>query len=309
MEKEKLAIIKGVLGSYYFSGGEHLFFCPYCNHHKRKLSINLDINAYKCWVCDSHGNVRKIVNRYGTYSQKAEWRKLSNTVDISEFDNIFSSQKETEQPQWLELPEGFIFLGNKKLPPSANTALSYLKERNIFKEDILKWKIGYCHEGEYKNRIIFPSFNIDGRCNYYIARNYANEWPKYKNPPASKDIVFNELYIDWKQDIIIVEGIFDAVVAGNALPLLGSTIRDNSNLFSKIINNCSKIYIALDEDAEKKALRIIKTMLQYGIEIYKIDTSGQEDVGSMARGEFERRKQEAVLFNAGSLMMHEIMQI
>ena len=84
---------------------------------------------------------------------------------------------------------------------------------------------------------------------------------------------------------------------------------DNSNLFSKIINNCSKIYIALDEDAEKKALRIIKTMLQYGIEIYKIDTSGQEDVGSMARGEFERRKQEAVLFNAGSLMMHEIMQI
>ena len=56
---------------------------------------------------------------------------------------------------------------------------------------------------------------MEGYVNYYVARPYDSSWPRYKNPPASRNIAFNELYIDWNKDLVIVEGTFDAIVAGN----------------------------------------------------------------------------------------------
>ena len=56
-----------------------------------------------------------------------------------------------------------------------------------------------------------PSFNEDGYCNYFIARTYTDDWLDYKNPEASKDIIFNDLLMDWNEPITIVEGVFDAI--------------------------------------------------------------------------------------------------
>ena len=83
---------------------------------------------------------------------------------------------------------------------------------------------------------------------------YINDYNKYKNPPTSKDMVFNELYVDWKNDVVVVEGVFDAIIAGNAVPILGSTLNESSSLFEKICEEDSPVYIALDPDAEKKSL-------------------------------------------------------
>ena len=107
---------------------------------------------------------------------------------------------------------------------TANAPLNYLRKRGINSADILKWKIGYCEDGEYRNRIIIPSFNRDGNCNYFVARAWTKDWLKYKNPPASKNVVFNELMINWDEPIVLVEGIFDAIIADNSIPLLGSTL-------------------------------------------------------------------------------------
>ena len=38
--EEKLRIVHQILGSSRKSRDEYLFHCPYCNHHKKKLSIN-----------------------------------------------------------------------------------------------------------------------------------------------------------------------------------------------------------------------------------------------------------------------------
>ena len=95
---------------------------------------------------------------------------------------------------------------------------------------------------------------------------------------------------------MITEGIFDAIVAGpNAVPLLGSTLRPNSKLFMKIVQNDTPVFLALDPDADMKEKRIIKLFLTYGLEVYKIDISGYEDVSDMGREEFLKRKQNAVL--------------
>jgi len=129
------------------------------------------------------------------------------------------------------------------------------------------------------------------------------------NPEASKDICFNELYLDWDKDVTLVEGVFDAVKCDNAIPLLGSTLNQESLLFKKIVFNDPTIYIALDPDAEKKARRVIDKFIEYDMEIYKIDVSGYEDVGEMTKEEFLRRKESATLINDDWLLESQLMAV
>ena len=303
-KKEAKKILHETLGNYIDKGAELLFTCPACGHHKRKFSINLDKSVYKCWVCDYRGrNIRRVIRSYGSYNQLQKWDAISQRSDIEKFAELFMETERTEDKSKMELPEEFTSLCSEKAPATGTYALRYLQKRGITKEDILKWKIGYCFSGEYRNRIIIPSFDEDGDCSYFIARSYTGDSYKYKNPRAQKDIVFNELYIDWNKDLVLVEGVFDALVAGNAVPILGSTLRKGSELLRKIVRNDTPIYIALDPDAEEKERRIIKMLLEYDIELYKIDVSGYEDVGSMPKQVFEERKNNATFIEGDNYLL------
>ena len=303
-KKEAKKILNETLGNYIDKGAELLFTCPACGHHKRKFSINLDKSVYKCWVCDYRGrNIRRVIRSYGSYNQLQKWDAISQRSDIEKFAELFMETERTEDKSKMELPEEFTSLCSEKAPATGTYALRYLQKRGITKEDILKWKIGYCFSGEYRNRIIIPSFDEDGDCSYFIARSYTGDSYKYKNPRASKDIVFNDLFIDWNKDLVLVEGVFDALVAGNAVPILGSTLRKGSELLRKIVRNDTPIYIALDPDAEEKERRIIKMLLEYDIELYKIDVSGYEDVGSMPKQVFEERKNNATFIEGDNYLL------
>tara|TARA_R100000008_G_scaffold62339_1_gene39600 strand:+ start:1985 stop:2923 length:939 start_codon:yes stop_codon:yes gene_type:complete len=310
---EKIKIITKILGNSFKSNDEVLFFCPYCKHEKRKMSINFAKNVFKCWVCDTTGrDIRRIVRRYGDYKQLQRWDELSNTVDINKFDRVlFGKDEVKQQEQKIRLPEEFESLANGSTPFTALSALKYLTKRDISKRDILHWKIGYCVKGAYAGRIVIPSFNEEGYVNYFVARSYNKSPKRYKNPPVSRDICFNELYIDWDDDLVITEGIFDAIQAGpNAIPLLGSTLRENSKLFHKIVKNDTPVYLALDADAEKKEAKIINLLLKYGIETYKVDTTGYEDVGVMTKERFKERKENATFITQGDYLLKKaLMQI
>ena len=172
----------------------------------------------------------------------------------------------------------------------------------------MRWKIGYCSEGEYANRIIVPSFGLTGYCNYFVSRTYIDDWMKYKNPPVEKDIIFNHLYVNWKESITLVEGVYDAIVAGpSAIPILGSTLKENSKLFQELAANNTTIYIALDPDVEKKALRLINNLMEYGIEVYKINIFPFSDVGEMSKNEFEERKKNAILMNSSNYLLKSVL--
>ena len=45
----------------------------------------------------------------------------------------------------------------------------------------------------------------------FIKRIFPNSRFKYKNPPMSKDTVVFELFINWNEPIVLVEGSFDAI--------------------------------------------------------------------------------------------------
>ena len=302
-EKKKHKILCDVLGYSHTNGSETLFKCPACEHHKLKLSINIRKNVFKCWVCDYRGrNIRRLVRRFGTFVQLRRWEELTGRHDIERFAELFDSRSSMDPVPTLDLQEEFISLAGL-VPATGVYAQKYLHSRGITEAEILKWKIGYCFSGEYRNRVIIPSFDDDGDVNFFIARSYNGDSYKYKNPRASKNIVFNELFIDWNEDLTIVEGVFDAVVAGNAAPILGSTLQKDARLIQKIVYNDTPVYVALDPDAQKKENKLIQTLLKYDIELYKIDVGGYEDVGSMPREVFLERKQNASFIDRDNYLL------
>ena len=301
-------ILYETLGHFSDKGSELLFSCPACGHHKRKFSINLDKNVFKCWVCDYHGrNIRRVIRRFGSYIQLQKWDQITDRSDITRFAELFMDEQSGEGEAKIELPQEFVSLANKNLPLSANRALRYLKERGITQDQIVRWKMGFCYDGEYGGRIIVPSFGTSGYPNYFIARSYVGHNMKYKNPRSSKNVVFNDLFTNWNDDLVIVEGVFDAINAGNAVPILGSTLRTDSDLLRKIVRNDTPCYIALDPDAADKERRIIQTLLRYDVELYKIDVTGYEDVGEMPQDIFRERKESARFIDRDNYLLLDLL--
>ena len=308
MDQEKLKILTSFLGPYTRSGGEVLFSCPFCKHHKKKLSVNIHKNVFKCWICDANGkSLSKLVRKFGNTDARFKWSKFEDRIEIGDFDNLFEDQK-PELEVLINLPANFVSLANKSLPITAKGPLKYLSERGITKKDILRWKIGYCSDGEYANRVIIPSFNKDGYVNYFVARSWIDEFPRYKNPQASKNIIFNELFVDWTKPIMLTEGVFDAVKAGNAIPLLGSTMKENSKVFQEIVKREIPVYLALDPDAQKKQDWITEMLLSYDVPVYSVDVSGYKDVGEMEPEVFQDRLSKATFIDQTNYLLTKMLR-
>ena len=111
MSKSKLSIVREILGEPQRSGNEYLFYCLFCKHHKKKLSLNLDKNKYKCWICDAAGPIQRLVRKHGTFLQLQSWRELTGHVEITDFDTLFTpQQQEVVEEQVIALPLSLIHI-------------------------------------------------------------------------------------------------------------------------------------------------------------------------------------------------------
>lgn len=307
---KKINLLRETFGSCYSSNKEHLFSCPFCKHHKKKLSVNISKNKWKCWVCGKAGNkITSLFHKTGEFSAKAKWISLVGGVDFSSINDIMKQTLfASEEKEKIELPKEFQTLTGKPTITSIEPR-NYLSSRGLSQLDVAWWKMGFCWSGEYADRIVIPSFDKDGELNYFVARAFNNEaFPKYKNPPVPKDIVFNELYLDKNKDLIVVEGVFDAIIAHNAVPLLGSTLRDNSYVLDFLASCNGDIYFALDYDARKRENKIMKLLLTYDKRCYKIEVPPERDVGEMTKKEFLQRKENAYLVKPELLLVEAFME-
>jgi DNA primase len=255
--------------------GNQAYTCPFCHHHKPKLEVNFTENKegknpWACWACSKKGKTIKSLFKQiqvdATYFQ--ELGKLVKNVTIDDIGEISQSV--------LELPKEFkTFINNKDI--TARHALAYLKKRNISKQDILKYHIGYCNSGQYNNMIVIPSYDNNGKLNYFTARSFEKDpYTKYRNPETSRDIIPFELFVNWDLPIILCEGPFDAIaIKRNAVPLFGKNIQPN--LMKKLVESkVQKIYIALDTDAMKQALGFCEQLLDIGKEVYLVEMQGKD---------------------------------
>ena len=154
--------------------------------------------------------------------------------------------------------------------------------------------------------IIIPTYNKEGRLNYFTARSFdKNAYIKYRNPKVSRDIIPNEHLINWRLPIIICEGLFDAIaIKRNAVPLLGKNIQ--SELMKKIVSSfVDKIYIALDKDAIKQALHFCENLMMEGKEVYFVDLQ-DKDPSEMGFKNFTKLIQNTVPMTYSSLLEQKL---
>jgi DNA primase len=300
-----LFLIESVLGKgQSTSKGNYAFKCPFCTHHKNKLEINLNTtskreNFWHCWVCGAKGKTLLTLFK----KIKVSNNKISDLNIL-----IVPTKKEEHIPiSDIELHKEFISLSrsieDKVAQIEAKHALRFLKKRNITSDDIIKYNIGFCKEGKYEYRVIVPSYDEQGKLNYFIARDYKEpSLQKYKNPPASaKDVIGFELYINWDAPIILVEGMFDALtIKRNVIPLFGKVI--HGKLMEKLVkSSVDRIYIALDNDARRDALKQAEMLMSYGKEVYLVEMEGK-DANEIGFEQFLNTLERTIPLNLQSLI-------
>ena len=264
---------KVLMKSYQMKNGEHAFHCPFCNHHKKKLQINTETQKWHCWVCDKGGYKIGILLR----KINAPKNIISEVLKILGDYQGVSKEKEEITKYDVSLPQCYKPLWKKSDDPLYKNAIHYLKQRNIGSLDILRYSIGFCSSNGYSNRIIIPSYDAEGKLNYCMARDmFTNSKFKYKNPPMSKDKVGFEMFINWKEPIVLVEGIFDAIaIRNNAIPLFGKF--PSKTLVMRLAEKqVKKVYVALDEDAKQDAIKLSKFLMDYGIKTYLLDMKDKD---------------------------------
>ena len=278
-EKMLIALVESVLGKGRSTARNNAAFkCPFCHHTKAKLEILIHTNEKKenpwhCWVCGEKGKtISSLFKKIKVPSHK-----------IAELNSLIKPGKKQEQQEnILSLPKEFIPLYNtpsasKITQIEARHAINFLKKRSVTENDILKYNIGFCAEGNFAKRIIIPSYDGNGILNFFSSRTYLPDDPqKYKNPPVNRNIIGWEYYINWNAPLILVEGIFDALtIKRNVIPLFGKVI--HGKLMKKIVGSqVQKVYIALDNDALKEAIKHCERLLSFGKEVYLVELGGKD---------------------------------
>lgn len=286
MTENYLIKLKSVLGDGKVVGDTELnFCCPFClkrrgsvdnNYHLyvNPLVVRNNIKGwYYCHRCFSRGKISDIVNV----------DNILNYVQLSNYDKVLTNIRNsvledsaTKTSENIVLPLDYTHCFN------GTEAFEYLESRNISKETISKYNIGFGYKDlrtisseerpKYagNGRIIFPDYDNCGKLNYWVARTYKNHKCKYKNPPNSnsRDKIYNLSRAMRYDEVIITEGVISCISAGNnAVATYGKNVTQDQIIK---LANCKfkKYYVSLDGDALKEAIDVAKSLTARGCEVW-----------------------------------------
>ncbi len=284
-----LAEIFGFSSKFDHGGDEVEYNCPHCDNRRNKfnMAVNTDLHIFHCWACGYKGKIDRLLRDYGNERQNKEWDGIRAGY-------VPTDNEDTDEAQLFLT--GFRSLKVKWSDSlTSKAAIRYLRERGIGSDLIDKWDICYAEDGKYMDRIIIPSKTVDGKLEYFVARDiFDTQKLKYKNPSSRKeDVIFGEKFVDFDKPVVITEGAFDAMVLYNAVPLLGSKIEGHTKLLKKIFKHRTPIILGFDDDkAGKDAnLDIGRYLLSLGVPLYSIQGN---EYGDLAKA-FEMRGRDYIV--------------
>lgn len=288
---EKVNFIRRVFGQYELARNEKNIAvkCPFCSKitsDKKKLVIRLSDDACHCWVCGYKS--RSLVK----VLKKKSPNDVREYVDkfYPELRTKYQKQDVAPQQEVVQLPKDFVLLQLASMSnPDYRAVKKYVEDRNISDRDMWFYKLGVSNEPRWQRRVIIPSFDDIGLLNDYVGRAInPNVYNKYDSPTDDKlSHIFNEMYIDWKKQLVLCEGPFDMMKCGeNTVPLLGSELNEESLLFERIIVNNTPIALALDSDMlETKVPKMSRVLQEYDIDVKVVRVP--DDPGALTKEEFQ----------------------
>ena len=268
--------------------GKNFFgICPFHDDHNHSMSVSNEKQMYKCFVCGAAGNVFNFVKDYEHITYYEAVKKVADKVGISvKLDTNIKKDKSNIYSRQYEIYD----ISNKFYQNNLNTSLgknarNYLKDRNITDEMIKHFQIGLSlgdnklskllsnkgfeddllvksgisvRSGNnvydiYRNRIMFPLWNINGKTIGFSGRVYeGTDQSKYINTMETDifkkgSLLYNYEYaresILKNDKVIIVEGFMDvirlySIGIENVLASMGTAITNEQvNLIRKLTKN------------------------------------------------------------------------
>lgn len=273
---------------------EVAFICPQCAMRhgspdtKGKLYVNIKSFAFHCFRCGYSGYINKNskIDENKVYDEDKE-----STVDMlsSEIQDILlPSQKFS-----LKIP--------LKSAIDNPRALSYLLNRGFTEKQIVYYDMRSGGLDLEFGRIVIPN-QVEKLVytDFYSARTYIDQVPKYHNPRVKKSsLVFNLHRIKEGEPIIIVEGALTAVAAGyNAVATLGKTItKEQASLIAQ--KHPSIIYLNYDYGAEEfshEACKLLKSIMP-DIKIMEVLMKDDRDAADLTHEEYAKCLEQAIEYN------------
>jgi transcription elongation factor Elf1 len=286
--------------------------CPHCaklyNNYQPDNKFNLEINlqkrVYKCWKCEISGPLSKLLKYY---AKKDVYNLYIDNYDVFD-DHQYIKNDDDEIYREVILPKEFIpFSRVDRDIPIHNKAYKYMTENRGISDSLLKeLNIGFCDSGYYNNRILIPSYDINGKLNYYVTRTFSEDKITYLKPKINQDFIFNENRIDWNSTLYLVEGGFDYLsLPFNTLCLLGKEFIPY--VFSKIIQYKPPLIFVLDEDAMKQTIKYINIFDNMSINNIKfVELPKNSDIDEVRKKIGDKNLSYYILENAKKLTEFEI---
>lgn len=286
INKELIDFFSNILGSYRkHSKGNFSFKCPWKDHKHSRLWVNFKTGNFQCWACENLKGQSFYQLLKKVKGSKYQFERLNKILDNKYSVNYIKVKNDNKDKKQIKLPKSFHPLVKKQNNIEYKNALRYIiNKRDISFDLIRKYNIGYCKNGKFKQRIIIPSYNNNGKLNYFIARSYYKSKQKYKNPTINNNnIIPFESYISWDIPPILVEGVFDAIsVDYNTIPILGKSI-PNKLLKKLIEKEVNYIYLLLDADVKSNLFDIVNNLLESSISVKLVNLPEGKDPGNMKR--------------------------
>ena len=247
------------------SDTEITYVCPFHtainNVDRKKFGINLSTQEFNCFACGTKGRTyRKLFKRLKL--QKSFFDELAEILDYKSLNYSFHKTEDKYSVNHI-LPEEFLSLTIPTKSIHQKNAISYLRKRNVTHTDLVRYNIGYCEEGKYRNRIIIPSYDVEGNLNFFTGRDfYENSTLRYLNCDFDKNIIGFESLVDFSEEITLVEGPMDAIsIRRNSIPLFGKFLSEKLKI-KLIQNRCPLVNVLLDDDAQHSVVKICDFLLQ-----------------------------------------------
>jgi DNA primase len=280
-------------------GKNYFGLCPFHGENSPSFSVSTEKQIYHCFGCGAGGNVFSFLMEIEglSFLESVKQAASRTNVELPESLDVPSSSKQSAQATKMieahELLKKFYhhLLVNTK---EGQKPLEYLDNRGITKETIDAFGIGYSptswdfatkflqkrgfsvellesagitirnHEGRhfdrFRNRIMFPIWDLQGQVTAFSGRIIEPGEPKYLNSPEteifqkSKTLYGFHLarsHIRKKQQAILLEGFLDAIAlhrAGipNVIATMGTALTEEQIRILR--RNVDHITVCYDSD-------------------------------------------------------------
>ena len=288
------------------SGRNFIGLCPFHNDKSPSFTVSQDKQIYKCFSCGEAGNVITFVMKYKKMNFVEAAKYLGDKAGISIDTGSNTAEKKKSLMFKVNVDAARYFFANLQRNPKIK---DYFLNRGIKEETIKHFGLGYSPDGwqnlmnylksrgykeniisecglilksekrgnyydRFRNRVMFPVFDVRGRVIGFGGRVLDDSKPKYLNSPETEvfhkginlyglNFAVKNLNADY---IIIVEGYMDLIAlhqAGitNVVASLGTALTVNqARLLKRYV---SKVIISYDADfagqtATARGLKILR---------------------------------------------------